>query len=373
MCLALAFFICYVISDFLKGEVVNEHDQETMDNFSAPAKAQPWEYHYKEHFIKNNGRTPKNSPSWSGVDEPWFRKPKVDTKIWPKFMASYPNSKTGNLLRDRRLNDKQILMMFEFKYTANLFVYQADMANGKLGTETNPGHWLKKGEGPIWNYWWHIDKSLMKKDAPDRTTNKWVDRFTLHESLTGGLQWTMLYYFSQIREENGLAATMKTQALDARVEVHNGRAKAFVELHGRKVWLTYIYTQTTPAMFNRNHPQWFLFIGDDAKTGKRVIEYRDASKKRERAGWTPTLGKTGERQFYNNDELKEFQRRWKSQEFPGDNLGYCIKQKEPTASKPSKSNVNVPKDSPESPEKADDIDSTARKQCLLSRLMICCR
>jgi len=58
---------------------------------------------------------------------------------------------------------------------------------------------------------------------------------------------------------------------------------------------------------------WLLFMGQDVKTGKRIIEYRDPSQNRERAGYTP--GSEMDR-WYTSEEVAEFSRRWRENDFP---------------------------------------------------------
>merc|ERR1711964_704555 len=130
-----------------------------------------------------------------------------------EFMAGYPDGNTGNLLRDSRLNRKDILFLWEFNHNANYHVFQADLEGGKLATKTNPGHWLKN-EGPIWNYWWQIDKDWIKKSADDRASNPLVDRFNLHDAgwVAGTFQWKKGYGFNQTRIDDH-TATMKTRAI----------------------------------------------------------------------------------------------------------------------------------------------------------------
>merc|ERR1711964_241868 len=167
-----------------------------------------------------------------------------------------------------------------------------------------------------------IDASKIKKTGRE---NPLVDRFTLNDAgwPANAMQWKSYLGFTQKRCDDNLA-TMRINKTGAemQIEVHDGRAKVFIELHGRNGWLTYLFTKHNGTL--RPDPS-FVFIGQDVETGKRIIEYRDSNNNRERAGWTPKLAKSGERQWYDKEELKEFQRRWKDQKFPDDSLGYCWK------------------------------------------------
>jgi len=229
-----------------------------------------------------------------------------------------------------------VLYWYEYNHDANLHVYAANMEGNNFSSKAHPDFYdAANNPGPIWNYWWHIDKNWIHipqnkskqgelasaKPSLDLCTpefrakpeNSTCDRFALTwvSWAKKKIQW-QVYGFDQKRMGDFIEMEHKGKI---HVKVENGRAKAFTELHGRLVWLTYVYVQTKPtALYDA--PQWLLFIGQDVQTGKRIIEHRDPSGNRERAGWTPKSNKND--QFYSKAELDEFKRRWERQAFPQD-------------------------------------------------------
>jgi len=309
-------------------EKLSAADQAAMGRFLAPDTAEPWEYHYKEHFIAKVNRNRHNVKSWTGVEESWFTQAHAN-EMWPGYMNQYPSGKTGNILRDNRLNRNDVLYWFEYSNDANLHVYAANMEGDNFSANAHPDFYdAANNPGPIWNYWWQVDKDWIHipknkskqgelanaKPALERCTpefrrqNPTADRFPLTcvSRLKQAVQW-QFYGFNQKRKGDYVELEHRG---NLHVKIQNGRAKAFTELHGRLVWLTYIFVQNKENMFGYV-PQWFLFIGQDVLTGKRIIEYRDSSGNREKAGSTSKNST-----FYSKKELTEFKRRWDAQDFP---------------------------------------------------------
>jgi len=140
---------------FFTTEEISQAEKQRLENYKAPANAKPWEVHYNEKIIQKHRRTPELSTSWAGVDEPWFKEARAKPEYWPQFMNSYDKGQTGNLFRDNRLNREDILYFYEVRHDCNLHVYAANMKDGKL---TEDAHTQAVSNGPIWNYWWHMDK-----------------------------------------------------------------------------------------------------------------------------------------------------------------------------------------------------------------------
>jgi len=209
------------------------------------------------------------------------------------------------------------------------------MEGGKFPAKNHPEHWYPSEsgcQGPVWNYWWHIDKC-------ETGSNR--GRFTPGR-IPKGQQWNKFIGYSQTRID-GQNATLKITATkdEFRIKVENGRAKAFTELHGRNVWLTYMFTETVPhkVIPGWDVPKWTLLIGEDVQTGKRIMEFRDPEGRRERAGWTEKRCKD-QRRWYSEDQIAEFRRRWTEEDFSDNpNLGYVthetkLEDSEPDDPKP---------------------------------------
>merc|ERR1711964_528870 len=183
-------------------------------------------------------------------------------------------------------------------------------------------------------YWWQMDARWINKTGFQ--PNPEGDYFTLAKDvpiIDRRIQWSWAYGFTQTRISDTEATMHHTNAgFDLRITVEEGRAKAYIEMHGRLVWLTYCFVETAGRL---DKPQWMLMIGEDVKTKRRVILFLDVNKqKRERAGWNEHHGKDGEPQFYSEAQLKRFAEMWEAQEFPeSDDLGYLATDKLPESIK----------------------------------------
>merc|ERR1711964_347437 len=207
--------------------------------------------HPREAVIQKLGRTPQRSPDWTSLSERYFLEAKPDEAIWPSFQP----------LRDNRLNRKDALFWIEFSHDANLMVYTAKMRKDKLQDVSDP----------IWYHWWQIDKAWINKKGNRK--NPLVDLAKV-EGLKGWIVHNT-YGVTQTKKSD-TSVSMKLHKLpdNLSVKVQYGRAKALTTLNGRTVWLTYIFIQTK---WGGTYPEWVLFMGQDVRTGEKIVEIRDAS------------------------------------------------------------------------------------------------
>merc|ERR1711900_42622 len=207
--------------------------------------------HPREAVIQKLGRTPQRSPDWTSLSERNFLEAKPDEAIWPSFQP----------LRDNRLNRKDALFWIEFSHDANLMVYTAKMKKDKFLNVVDP----------IWYHWWQIDKAWIHKKRNRK--NPLVDLAKVPDGLRGWIVQNA-YGMTQTKTSDTSASVTLNKLPDTlSVKVQDGRAKAYVKLNGRTAWLTYIFIQTC---WGGTYPEWVLFMGQDVRTGEKIIEIRDA-------------------------------------------------------------------------------------------------
>lgn len=150
-----------------------------------------------------------------------------------------------------------------------------------------------------------------------------IDVSTLDQD-GGGMQWSGppfskgLYGFTQKRIDdfNAEMKMVNGKGTFLRIKVENSQAKAYTELHGRKVRLVYQYVHTAKKLVG-DLPEWFLLIGEDVLTGKRIIEFRNKRDQRMRAGWTKKY-KGDKSEFYTAAEIAAFEKRFKDDSYPAE-------------------------------------------------------
>merc|ERR1711964_459092 len=199
---------------------------------------------------------------------------------------------------DARLNQPHILFQLEYSHNANPLIIGANLDNGKLSRDAHQ-HSYKK-EGPIWLYWWHIDKDWVHKkntlhksdlgadyvDSPRDGNHFPGDAFPLGANSPGQWGWTMIYKMIQKWSGDKMLLTMfqgkfasieVPEFTDIEVIAEDGQAKSIVTMDGRRCRLVYVYIETEKS-WKGDNPRWILLIGEEVETGKRVVKVFDVAK-----------------------------------------------------------------------------------------------